>query len=56
MLSVNNCLDRADVGLPHSVRDAMGVRNVRSENNSITANAAFCHDDVPPFDSMIALG
>ena len=43
--SFNNSLDTADVGLPGTVGFAVGVRNVVSEDNSFSAQAAFCHFD-----------
>lgn len=35
----------ANIGLPGSVCFPVGVRNVMTEYNSFTANAAFCHFD-----------
>ena len=46
--AVDNRFDTADVGLPCSVRLTVGVRNVMSERDALTANAAICH-----FDTMI---
>ena len=36
-------LNLADIGLPTSVGLTIGVRNVLSENNALTANTTFCH-------------
>ena len=33
----------ADVGLPSSVGFTMGVRNVLTEHNALTADTTFCH-------------
>ena len=41
--SSNNSLYAADVGLPGTVGFAVGVRNVVSEDDSFSAQAAFCH-------------
>lgn len=43
--SFNNCLYAADVGLPGTVGFAVGVRNIVSENNTFSAQTAFCHFD-----------
>ena len=45
MSAVNNSLYLADIGLPCSVRLTVGVRNVVSESNTLTANATFSHFD-----------
>ena len=41
--SFNNSLYAADVRLPGTVGFAVGVRNVVSEDDSFSAQAAFCH-------------
>ncbi len=41
--SVHNCLYAADVGLPGSVGLTVGVGNVVSEDNALTANLTLCH-------------
>ena len=40
---VNNCLHLADVGLPRTVGFTVGVRNVLTEHNALTAYTALCH-------------
>ena len=45
MSAVNNSLYLADIGLPCSVGLTVGVRNVVSESNTLTANATFSHFD-----------
>ena len=43
MSSVNNSLNSTNIRLPCSVCLTVRVRNVMSENNALTAYAAFCH-------------
>lgn len=41
--TVNNSLNLSDVGLPCSVCLTVRVRNIKTENNALAANIAFCH-------------
>lgn len=41
--AIDDRLDTLDVGLPGPVRTPMGVRNLDSENNTLTAEIAFSH-------------
>ena len=41
--SVDNGFDSADIGLPGSVGLAVGVRDVVSEDDALSANFTFCH-------------
>ena len=43
--AVNNCLNLTNVGLPGSVGLAVGVGNVVTKGNALTAYAANCHFD-----------
>ena len=43
--TVNNCFYLADIGLPGSVGFTVRVGNCLSENNALSADAAFCHND-----------
>ena len=43
--TVGNCFDAANVGLPSTVGLTMGVRHGVTENNALSADAAFCHID-----------
>ena len=43
--TVNDRLYLADVGLPGSVGFTVRVGNCLSENNALSANATFCHND-----------
>ena len=43
--TINYCLNLADVRLPGSVGLTVGVRNVVTEGNALTANTALCHFD-----------
>lgn len=43
--SFNDRFDTADVGFPGTVGFAVGVRNIVSEDDSFSAQAAFCHFD-----------
>ena len=43
--TLNYCLYLTDVGLPCSVCLTVGVRNVLTENNTLTTNTALCHFD-----------
>ena len=42
--TVNNCLDLANVGLPGAIGFTVGVRNILTVNNTLSADTAFCHD------------
>lgn len=42
--SVDDSLHTTNVGLPSSVRLTVGVGNVMTECNSLTAYRALCHD------------
>lgn len=44
--------DLANIGLPSSVGFPMGVRNVLTEHNSFTADATFCHFELPPKQTL----
>ena len=50
--SVNNGSYLAHVGLPHSVGFTIGVRNVLSEDNALSANITFCHLKTPPVSAI----
>ena len=41
--SVNNGSYLAHIGLPHSVGSAVGVGDVLSEDNALSANITLCH-------------
>ena len=41
--AVNHSLYATNVGFPCSVCLTVGMGNVMSENNALSANAAFCH-------------
>ena len=41
--SVNNGSYLTNIGLPHSVGFTMGVRDVLSENNALSADITLCH-------------
>ena len=43
--TVNDSLYLADIGLPRTVGLAMGVGNVLTEHNALSANTALCHID-----------
>jgi hypothetical protein len=42
-IATDGNLHLADVGLPTSLRLAMGVGNVLTEHNTLTADTALCH-------------
>ena len=42
---VNDSLYLTDIGLPRTVGLAMGVGNVLTEHNALSANTALCHID-----------
>ena len=52
MSSVNNGSNLANVGLPHSVGLTVGVRDVLSEDNALSANITFCHSKTPPMSAI----
>ena len=41
--SVNDSFDLTNIGLPSSVSLAVGVGNVLTKGNALSANATFCH-------------
>ena len=43
MRAFHHSLHAADVGLPGTVGLAVGVRDVMSEGNALTANRTLCH-------------
>ena len=43
--TVNDSLYLTDIGLPRTVGLAMGVGNVLTEHNALSANTALCHID-----------
>ena len=50
--TVYNCLYSSDIGLPGTVRTAMGVRNLDTESDALTTNFAFCHLSAPPYRAI----
>ena len=50
--TVNDSLYLADVRLPHSVSLTVGVRDVLSEDNALSANITFCHSKTPPMSAI----
>ena len=46
--AVYNSLDTTDVRFPSSVGLAVGVRNVMTEHNALSAKVTFCHELTPP--------
>ena len=52
MSSVNNSSYLANVGLPHSVGFAVGVRDVLSEDNALSADITLCHLKTPPITAI----
>ena len=47
--AVDNCLHLANVGLPGTIGLTVGVGYVLTEDNTLTANTAFCHYLTPPY-------
>ena len=50
--TVYNCLYSSDIGLPGTVRTAMGVRNLDTVSDALTTNFAFCHLSAPPYRAI----
>ena len=50
--SVNNGSYLAHVRLPHSVGSTMGVGNVLSEDDALSANITLCHLKTPPVSAI----
>ena len=48
--SVNDCLHTLDVGLPGTIGAAVGVGNLNTKCNALSAKFALCHDSAPPYD------
>ena len=48
MSSVNNGSDLTNIGLPHSVGFAVGVRDVLTEDDALSADITLCHYRTPP--------
>ncbi len=50
--SVDNGSYLAHIGLPHSVGFTVGVRDVLSEDNALSANITLCHSKTPPMTAI----
>ena len=50
--SVNNGSYLAHIGLPHSVGFTVGVRDVLSEDNALSADITLCHLKTPPITAI----
>ena len=46
--AVYNSLNLSDIGLPRSVGLAVGVGYVAAKGNTLAADAALCHFNIPP--------
>ena len=49
--TAGNDFNSSDVGFPSSVGLAVRVRHLKSVNNCLSAEFAFCHDSAPPYIS-----
>ena len=47
--TVHDCLDLANIGLPGAIGFTVGVRNILTVDNTLSADTTLCHYLTPPY-------